>query len=211
MESKKMTSKELAVTILLHKQWIKGEGGGRADLTRANLTDADLTDAYLTGANLTDAYLIGADLTGANLTGADLTGADLTRANLTDAYLTGANLTGADLTGANLRRADLTGADLTGASMPSILNFTPNPSLLQEIAEKVLSAPSALNMDRWHTCDTTHCLAGWAVMLHPDGKRLEENSSTYLAGRLLLGDEAAKMFFASNEAAIKWLKEKTGK
>ena len=156
MESKKISSEDLADTTLLHKQWIKGEGGVRANLTGANLT-------------------------GANLTGANLTGANLTRANL------------------------------TGASMPSILSFASNPALLQEIAEKVLCAPSALNMDRWHTCDTTHCLAGWAVALHPDGKRLEENSSTYLAGRLLLGDEAAKVFFASNEEAIKWLKEKTGK
>lgn len=146
MESKKMSPEELAVTILLHKQWVKGEGGGRANLTWADLTDADLT------------------------------GANLTRANL-----------------------------------PSILSFTRNPTLLQEIAEKVLCVPSALNMGKWHTCDTTHCLAGWAVTLHPDGKRLEENSSTYLAGRLLLGDEAAKIFFASNEEAIKWLKEKTGK
>ena len=56
----------LTETLRLHALWLEGaEGGKRADLTHANLTDAALR-----GANLTHARLRGAELTGANLTGA---------------------------------------------------------------------------------------------------------------------------------------------
>ena len=123
-----MTQEELAEALELQGKWLFGEEGGeRADLTGADLTDAVLRDADLTGAVLTDADLTGAvlrgaDLTGAVLTDADLTGAvlrgaDLRRADLTDADLTDAVLRDADLTGADLRRADLTDADLTGADL----------------------------------------------------------------------------------------------
>ena len=84
-----------------HEAWIKGEGGARADLSRA-----DLSGAYLTGA----------DLRWASLSEASLTRANLRWASLSEASLTGANLTGADLTGANLTRANLTGANLDMSS-----------------------------------------------------------------------------------------------
>lgn len=44
------------------------------------------------------------------------------------------------------------------------------------------SAPSALKMDSWHTCETTHCRAGWVVTLAGKaGKALEEKTSTLFA------------------------------
>ena len=91
-----MDKAELKRVLDAHYKWLYGEDGGtRADLTDAVLSDADLTDAVLSGADLTDA---------------DLTDADLIRADLTGADLTGADLTGADLTGAHLIRAVLTDA-----------------------------------------------------------------------------------------------------
>jgi len=117
-----INGRKLSDILADHALWLAGNGGQKANLRLANLTEANLrlanlTDADLTGADLTDADLTGADLTEANLTGADLTGANLRLANLTDADLTGANLTDADLTGANLRLANLTGANLTGANL----------------------------------------------------------------------------------------------
>jgi hypothetical protein len=85
----------------LHLKWLSNEEGGtRADLRGANLTDANLYGANLRGANLTDANLRGANLTDAYLRGADLYGANLRGANLTDADLRGADLRGAYLYGA---------------------------------------------------------------------------------------------------------------
>ena len=114
-----------------HLLWLNGEGGSRADLRNADLSNADLFGANLRGANLFGANLRGADLRGANLRdadlfganlrNADLRGADLFGANLRDANLRGANLRGADLFGANLRNADLCRADLCGASIDQMM------------------------------------------------------------------------------------------
>jgi hypothetical protein len=44
------------------------------------------------------------------------------------------------------------------------------------------SKPDALNMQNWHTCETTHCRAGWVVVLAGEaGKKLESETSTLFA------------------------------
>ena len=126
-------------------------------------TEADLTRADLTCANLTEA-----NLTEANLTEADLTWANLTWANLTCANLTEANLTRADLTCANLTRANLTWANLTWADwVPKIKN-------IHQTVYEAASKPKALEMADWHTCETTHCRAGWVVHLAGNAGRVME-------------------------------------
>ena len=112
-----MTKEEIAAVLADHKDWLKGNGGKRADLTGANLSGANLSGAYLTGANLDRANLDGASLYGANLDGASLYGASLTGANLNRASLYGANLDGASLYGASLTGANLDRANLDGASL----------------------------------------------------------------------------------------------
>ena len=73
-----MKQEELQEILDAHKKWINGKDGG----ARANLSGADLSDANLIGANLSGADLIGANLIGANLIGADLSGANLIEADL---------------------------------------------------------------------------------------------------------------------------------
>ena len=102
--------------------------------------------------------------------------------------------------GANLRDADLSDAKF---SIP----FTPDPQLINKVARAALATNDALEMDAWHTCETTHCIAGWSIHLHPEGKLLEHFTSPYLAARFLLGDEAASHFDDSNDAAREWLKQ----
>jgi hypothetical protein len=64
-------------------------------------------------------------------------------------------------------------------------------------------------MGSWHTCETTHCIAGWAVHLAgEEGKALEVKHDTHLAGLSLLGHEAAAHFYDNNEAATAWLQAK---
>jgi hypothetical protein len=57
--------------------------------------------------------------------------------------------------------------------------------VIENIHQKVLEAvsdPEALDMSTWHTCDTTHCRAGWVVTLAGEaGKKLEEETSTAFA------------------------------
>ena len=187
-------------------------GGERLNLKGAYLEGADLRGAYLEGAYLEgaylkeaylrEAYLKGAYLRRANLEGADLKEADLKEADLTWAYLRGAYLEGADLKGADLKGANLKGANLKGAKGL----HQGDAALLLRVAEAALSSADALDMATWHSCETTHCIAGWAVTLAENGKELEKEFSTAEAGRQLLGDIAATHFYDSAADAKKWLR-----
>ncbi len=179
----------LANNSLWHRT--NGEEGQCANLTRANLTRANLTRANLIRADL--AY---ANLAYANLTGADLTGADLAYANLTDA-----NLTDADLAGANLTRTILPALDFDRLN---------SQELSRQILEIVKVEPNRLKMDQWHTCETTHCVWGWAVVLNGEsGRDLEKRYGTISAGALLF-PEFSDHVLDSDEAAIEKLKELAG-
>ena len=153
-----------------------------ADLSGAELSGADLRDANLRDANLSVAYLSGADLRGAYLRRAYLRGAYLRGAYLRDANLRDANLSGANLRDANLSRAYLRCANLQGAILPDAPVI---PNIHQRVYEAA-SQPQALNMCAWHTCDTTHCRAGWVVTLAGDeGAELERRFGTSVAAALI--------------------------
>jgi len=135
---------------------------------------------------------------------ADLIGASLREARLSGADLSRADLSGADLIGANLRGADLRGADLSGAiGLPIAADA---PARLRAVAIAALADADALEMDTWHTCETTHCIAGWAIYQAGEpGRILEALHGSAIAGRLLLGNEAAMHFHDDNDDAREWL------
>ena len=79
-------------------------------------------------------------------------------------------------------------------------------ALLKQVAEAALAGPSNLIMDGWHNesgrCGTAHCIAGWAVHLSgKEGYDLEDEVGSATAGAILLGTEAATMFFLSEDEA----------
>ncbi len=138
--------------------------------------------------------------------GADLRRADLRRANLREANLIGANLREADLSeadliGADLRDADLRDADLRDADLP----YAPK---IENLDAKILTAidnGGALNMATWHTCETTHCRAGWAIHLAGEaGKVLESLLGPRAAGALIYNASTGRVpdFFASDGDAL---------
>lgn len=76
----------------------------------------------------------------------------------------------------------------------------------QRIYEAV-SQPEALNMNDWHTCDTTHCRAGWAVHLAGDaGYALEQSHGSLLAAQLIYRESGSPIspirFFDSKAEAL---------
>jgi len=170
----------------------------------ANLRDANLIGADLRDANLIGADLRGADLSGADLIGANLIGANLIGANLIGAYMRGANLSGADLRDANLRDAGLRDANLSDAN----LGNAPKIENIHQAVYEAASAPGALDMGTWHLCGTTHCRAGWVVVLAGDeGKALEDKVGTacaaaaiYLASDPNIGKFPS--FYCSNAEAL---------
>ena len=67
---------------------------------------------------------------------------------------------------------------------------------IRAVHDAVCASPKALNMGLWHDCDTTHCIAGWGIHLAgEDGYALEQQTSSAAAGVILLGVDAAKLFF----------------
>jgi hypothetical protein len=166
----------------------------------ARKNSADLSGAVLRGADLRGADLRDADLRDAVLSDADLRGADLRDADLSGAVLSSAVLRGAVLSGADLRGADLRDADW----IPKIENIH------QRIFDAA-SAEGALDMVSWHRggyCGTTHCRAGWAVVLAgPGGRVLEGVYGTGTAAALIYQASDPKLeripnWIDSNEGAL---------
>ena len=183
-----MKQTELNEVLEKHKKWLRDEKGGKC----ADLRGADLRGGTLICAELQNADLRGADLRGANLRGADLWNADLRNADLREADLSGANLCGAVLGGANL---------------PKIAKVK---NIFTKIKEAI-NAGSVLDMSDWHTCETAHCLAGWATTLA--GKAGEEKFGTPLAAALIINESCPYLegkvpsFYVDKENAMEFINE----
>ena len=191
-----------------------------AYLKGADLKGADLEGAYLRGAYLEGADLEGAYLEGAYLRGADLRGADLEGAYLKGAYLRGAYLEGADLEGAYLEGADLEGAYLRGAYLEGALSGKEKikiPTLekpYSQILKAVKTEGCKLDMEFWHKCETTHCVAGWVTTLAGvEGKKLEAQIGMPGAATLILKESGTKIapYFADDDVAMKFIEDMAAK
>ena len=54
-------------------------------------------------------------------------------------------------------------------------------------------------MESWHTCDTVHCIGGWAIhQAGPLGAVLEQALGAPIAALLLLGPDAQSHFWDGN-------------
>jgi hypothetical protein len=90
--------------------------------------------------------------------------------------------------------------------------------VIEDIHKKVYAAvcqPDALEMDTWHTCQTTHCRGGWVVTLAgEEGKRLEAFHGTALAAQLIYRESGHPInpcrFYDSNEEAMADMKKLAG-
>lgn len=69
--------------------------------------------------------------------------------------------------------------------------------LIKQIAGQVINRPESLKMDEWHF-GTSHCLAGWACVLNPIAKDIEEKYDTEIAGCAVLPNYA-HLFFSDND------------
>ncbi len=68
----------------------------------------------------------------------------------------------------------------------SDLTFPIIENIHAKVLEAVTKTDKSLNMSKWHTCDTTHCRAGWVVTLAGKaGLELEEKTSTAFAASMI--------------------------
>lgn len=73
----------------------------------------------------------------------------------------------------------------------------------------------SLEMATWHTCETTHCRAGWIVTLAgPEGKALEGRFNTELAALMIYRESGSPInpcrFYDSNKKAMADIKRRAG-
>jgi len=83
---------------------------------------------------------------------------------------------------------------------------TDAPQRLKAAAVAALQE-GALDMRKWHSCETTHCLGGWLIHQAGElGRLLEAAVGPSIAGLMLGGIEAHSHFYNNNEAATEWLR-----
>jgi len=205
-----ISKEELKEKIDSHRKWMDGEDGERADLRDADLRDAGLRDAFLSDVILIGADLRDADLRDADLRGADLSGAILSGANLSNAFLSDADLSNADLSGTNMSSANLSGVNLTGAVLPKTVKVE---NLFTKIKTAIKDGGN-LEMNYWHSCKTTHCLAGWTTTLAGEGGRVAENfAGTSWVAALIINESCPYLgcsvpnFYSTNEEATAFINE----
>lgn len=82
----------------------------------------------------------------------------------------------------DLSHCDISNCNLSALSVP-LIPVIPN---IHRTLHEAASPRGSLNMCEWHTCDTTHCRAGWVVHLAGDaGARLERSVGTAAAAALI--------------------------
>jgi hypothetical protein len=104
--------------------------------------------------------------------------------------------------------------DVVNGLKPS--SFVPKIENIDKVIFEACSNPNALNMDAWHTCETTHCRAGWVVHLAgKEGKELEMFHNTLLAAQLIYLESGSPInparFFDKNEEAMADMKTRAEK
>ncbi len=173
-----------------------------------DLSGSDLRDSHLSGSDLRGSDLRGSDLSDSDLSGSDLSDSDLSGSDLRGSDLSGSDLSDSNLRGSDLSDSDLSGSDLSGSDLSDLLPLIAVPSLNRKILAAI-EAGGELQMQNWHSCETTHCRAGWAVHLAgPAAKVLEHCYGPSVAGTLVylascpFLEGKTPNFFASNTEAM---------
>lgn len=150
------------------------------------------------------------------------------RAYLADAYLADANLADANLADADLELARRVPDGVEKKDPPEPYNRDeslerraqryrerhPEIPVVEKLDLKILqlvdSGSGKLDMSQWHSCETTHCRAGWAITLAgPEGKKLEEKYGPRHAGAMIYRASTGRSpyFYASNDDALADIKK----
>ena len=99
------------------------------------------------------------------------------------------------------RCSDLANARPVEGSPADAITIPVIPNIHQAVLAAVEN-PDALDMSTWHTCETTHCRAGWVVHLAGEaGKRLEafHHDNTEIAAMLIYRESSPNLRVAPHQ------------
>jgi len=105
--------------------------------------------------------------------------------------------------------SDCSGCSGFNNKAPVSMQQTPVIANIHQAIFAAVTQPNALNMGDWHTCDTTHCRAGWVVVIAGEaGKEFEDRTSTLFAAMQIYKASSPirvspTRFFETNEIALK--------
>ena len=209
-----------------------------ANFDRANFSDANFSDANFSFADFDRAYFAGANFDRANFDRANFSDANFSDANFSDANFAFADFSDANFDRANFAGANFADADFANAkNIPAVIeakdpfehyvrnkynyiaraeryrNLYPDVPVVFDLDKKILDSltkgEGKLNMSDWHTCETTHCRAGWAITLAGEtGKELEKKFGPRWAATMIYRASTGRVpnFFAKNEQAMEDIK-----
>lgn len=97
------------------------------------------------------------------------------------------------------------------ASETNVLKIPVIADIHKAVYQAASATPESLDMSTWHTCETTHCRAGWVVHLAgEEGKALETFHNTELAARLIYKASGYEInpaqFYLDNDSAMRDMK-----
>ena len=139
--------------------------------------------------------------------------ADLARAYLADAYLARANNIpdGTSVSDPAVPYVRAKGTTIERAER--YRQRHPDVPVVENLDAKILAAITTgggrLDMGQWHSCETTHCRAGWAITLAGEaGRKLEEKCGPRWAGAMIYRASTgrAPFFFATDADALEDIK-----
>jgi uncharacterized protein YjbI with pentapeptide repeats len=177
-----------ANTTLCHAQFYKSTFS-RVDFTSATLDRAYFSEAIISNCTFDKAKMIHTDFEYVLFEDVTFRESNCMNANFYTTWLIGV-----DLTKANLTSADLSAWRYEGLNLTEVIGFGTREKevqfaqwLLDELSDDTLG----LEMDSWHTCDTTHCLAGHWDNNCQNGKKASTQLPTL-----------ARYFYDTNEEAL---------
>jgi hypothetical protein len=107
------------------------------------------------------------------------------------------------------RCSDCYGCSRETGNSPKGAFSVPRVAGIHAAVLEAVSKPDALDMSDWHTCETTHCRAGWVVTLAGEaGRALEKQTSTLFAAMQIYKASSPAIrvapgrYFEGNEEAL---------
>lgn len=83
----------------------------------------------------------------------------------------------------------------------------PDPhKVMKRTAKYIIKNNLKIKMGQFHTCDTAHCVAGWAYTIHPSLKKLQNEIGAPSLTGLLFGDYSELIYETNDEEAWEFLK-----